>query len=101
MARRDDLHALLVATLGSNHVYFQPPPSIQMMYPCIVYQKSDVRALHANDKPYNRRKRYQVTVIDRNPDSEIPDRVGALPTCSFDRAFTADDLNHDVFDIFF
>lgn len=99
MGQRLDLHTTLTA-LAPN-VYFQPPPSVQMQYPCIVYKRDDVRTVHADDKPYHRRKRYQVTVIDRNPDSDIPDKVGALPLCTFDRFYTADQLNHDVFNLFF
>lgn len=101
MGQRLELHEILIGLLGSNHVYFQPPPSVQMQYPCIVYERDTSRTTFADDKPYNRRKRYQVTVIDRNPDSEIPDRVAMLPTAIHDRFFAADDLNHDVFRLFF
>lgn len=101
MARRLELQALLVDILGSNNVYFQPPPSVKMQYPCIVYNRDYEQANFADDKPYKHRKRYQVTIIDRNPDSEIPAKVAALPLCSFDRAFTADNLNHDVYRLFF
>lgn len=101
MAQRLDLQAILVGLLGSNHVYFQPPPTIQLQYPCIIYKRDDERVVHADDLPYNRRKRYQVTVIDSNPDSELPDKIGDLPLCSFDRHFTADNLNHDVYSLFF
>jgi hypothetical protein len=46
-------------------------------------------------------KRYQVTVVDRNPDSDLPDQVQNLPLCQFSRFFTADNLNHFVFNLFF
>jgi hypothetical protein len=42
-----------------------------------------------------------VTVIDRNPDSEIPDKVAALPMTLFNRWFAADNLHHDVFNVYF
>jgi hypothetical protein len=101
MGQRLDLQTLLESLLGSRNVYFQPPPSLQMIYPCIVYQKGRVNTEFADDLPYNRRKLYQVTVIDQNPDSDIPDKVGALPTCVHERFFTAENLNHDVFRLFF
>ena len=72
-----------------------------MNYPCIVYRRSDIDTDFANDKPYNTYKRYQVIVIDTNPDSVLPDRVGKLPKCSFDRHFTADNLNHDVYNLYY
>ena len=72
-----------------------------MEYPCIVYSLDDLDIGHADNRPYKHEKRYQITVIDRDPDSDIPDRVAMLPKCSFDRAFTADDLHHMAFAIFF
>lgn len=101
MAPRLELHAILVNILGSNNVYFQPPASIQLQYPCIIYKRDNAVTLHADDKPYMMSTRYQITVIDRNPDSEIPSAIAALPMCIFDRFYTADNLNHDVYKLFF
>lgn len=101
MGQRLDLQDILVEILGSDQVYFQPPPGVSMEYPCIVYSRDYEETLFADDKPYSRKKRYQVTVIDRNPDSIIPDAVAELPLCSFDRFYTAENLNHDVFKLFF
>ena len=83
------------------NVYFQPPATVKMTYPCIVYHRNDADTKFAGNIPYRYTKRYQVTVIDRDPDSIIPDKVAALPMCLFNRFFTADDLNHDVFNLFF
>lgn len=99
MASRLDLQVLL-ETLIEN-VYFQPPVNIQMQYPCIVYRRDDSRSEYADNRPYARTKRYQITVIDRNPDSDLSDKVEELPFCSFDRYFPADNLNHYVFNLFF
>ncbi len=99
LRQRSDLQALLLGL--APHAYFQPPPSLKMEYPCIVYNRSDIHADHADNAPYNLRKRYSVTVIDRDPDSTIPDLVAKLPTASFDRHFVNDNLNHDVFTLFF
>lgn len=99
MAPRLDLHALL-KTITPN-VYFQPPPNTTLKYPCIIYNRSDIRTEHANNRPYSQMKRYEVTVMDRDPDSSLPDQVGALPSCVFDRHYTAKDLHHDVYRLFF
>lgn len=101
MGQRLELQALLTQILGSNNVYFQPPPTIEMHYPCIVYHRDYQLVNHADDNPYKKRWRYLVTVIDRDPDSEIPGKVSDLPMCSYDRFFTFHNLNHDVFKIFF
>jgi hypothetical protein len=101
MAQRLELQDLLEEILGTRNVYFQPPNNVQMKYPCIVYKRDTARTEFAGNAPYRRKKRYLVTVIDQDPDSLIPDAVADLPMCTFDRHFTANNLNHDVFSIFF
>lgn len=101
MAPRLDLQAMLIDILGTGNVYFQPPPSVQMVYPCIIYKRDDESTDFADNKPYKRKKRYLITVVDKDPDSEIPDKIGALPFCIYDRFYTADNLNHDVYKLFF
>lgn len=101
MALRPELQTLLVDILGSDNVYFQPPPTIKMTYPCIVYRRDYAETVFAENLPYKITKRYQVTVIDPNPDSDIPMKIAKLPMCVFDRFFTSDNLNHDVYNLFF
>jgi hypothetical protein len=101
MSKRTDLHNILIATLGSNNVYFQPPPSVMMTYPCIIYQRNDINIKHANDFVYSQKVGYTVTVIDRNSDSLIPDKMLTLPMCKFDRHYTAENLNHDVYNLYY
>lgn len=98
---RSDLHEILKGVLESDNVYFQPPPNVKMSYPAIVYHREDVKTFFGSNRKYLRFKRYQVTVIDEDPDSPIPDRLAELPLCEFDRWYAADQLNHDVFRIFF
>lgn len=100
MDRRLQLQQTLESILGSGNVYFQPPPNIQMQYPCIVYKRDRVDIDYAGNKPYLNRKRYTVTVMDTDPDSDIPDKVASLQTASFNRHFTADNLNHDVYTLY-
>jgi len=100
MARpRLQLHEILTGI--TEHVYFQPPENIQMQYPCIIYSRNASSVDHANNDLYRHAKRYQVTVIDRDPDTPLTDMVEALEFCSFQRFFAADDLNHYVFYLFF
>ena len=101
MGSRNELQTLLTTLLGSSNVYFQPPPTLQMQYPCIIYKRDDASVSHADNKPYKRMTRYQVIVVDANPDSLIPAKVADLPMCVFDRFYTADKLNHDVYKLFF
>lgn len=100
-ARRLQLQYFLESILGSDNVYFQPPPNLGMQYPCIVYERDNAETIFADNSPYHNTKRYQVTVIDQNPDSPTPDKIAGLSLCSFERHFTADNLNHDVFNLYF
>lgn len=97
--RRMVLHNQLLLLV--TNVYFQPPPSVTMKYPCIVYSFDTDRKKYANNELYNRRKRYQVTHISRNPDDPVPDVLAKRQLCAFRRRFVTADLTHDVFDLFF
>lgn len=99
--RRLELDTLLRSVSGLSNVYFQPPTSVKMKYPCIRYERSAAVTRFADNAPYRFKKRYTITVIDRNPDSEIPNKIAVLPMCSYDRHYKADDLNHDVFTIYY
>lgn len=101
MGQRLQLQTLLEEIKGDDQVYFQPPENVQMVYPCIVYSRDNADTKFAGNNPYKHTKRYQVIVIDRNPDSDIPDKIAALPMCTFSRFFVADNLNHDVYILYF
>lgn len=102
MARpRSELHEILVAIPDVVKVYFQPPNNTRLVYPCIIYNRDNEGVSYADNLPLVHSKRYTITVIDPEVDSLIPDRVRELPMCAFDRFYTADDLNHDVFTLYF
>jgi hypothetical protein len=94
-------HEELVALLGSRNVYFQPPENIRMVYPCIIYSRDYIENVHADNIPYLQNRNYQVIVVDPDPDSEIVERVSQFPRSRFDRHYVADNLNHDVFTIYY
>jgi len=94
------LHNVLKAINGVETVCFQPKSSTVLKYPAIVYQRDNSYSVYANNKMYLRWKRYQVTVIDRNPDSIIPDQVEKLTSARFERSYAIDGLNHYVFNVF-
>lgn len=99
MARRLELHAIL-KTITTN-VYFQPPTNVEIKYPAIVYHRDGLDTVFANNSSYRHVWRYTVIAIDRNPDSGLPDKIAELPKCTFRRSYTADNLNHDAFQLYF
>lgn len=101
MANRLELHELLCDILGSRNAYYQPPAPVQMEYPAIKYSRRDIENSYADNSVYMQSLAYEVTVIDEDPDSEIVEKVSKLPTCSFERHYEADNLNHDVFILYY
>ena len=107
MVSRLKLHEEFIDILGSrteeeSRVYFQPPASKLMKYPCIRYSKSNPSVKRANNKIYNSVDRYEVIVIDPNPDSVIADNIlSHFQMCSIDRRYTADNLNHTVLILYY
>lgn len=100
MAQRQKLHDQLVAISGVAKVYFQPPANLSMVYPCIRYKKSREDREHADNKTYRKMDAYEVTVIDRDPDSAIAEAVSNFMYCSFSRAYAEDSLNHFVYTVY-
>lgn len=101
MDRRLSLQETLVNILGSNNVYFQPPETIRLQYPCIIYERSDIDKKYADNRAYISMVRYSLTLITRSPESDLVKAILELPYCSYDRYYAADTLNHDVFTLYY
>ena len=101
MGSRLELHELLADILGSRNVYFQPPASLKMSYPAIRYVRVPIINHFANNSVYGQAHRYELTLIDYDPESDFIAPLSKLPTCRHERHYTADNLNHDVFTIYY
>lgn len=99
---REDLHKKFRNLFGqgsSPHVYYQPPESIKLEYPCIIYNKSRKYAIHADNDKYLKYTSYDVLVISKDPDDPLVDLVWNLQNCRHDRSYSSDNLHHDAFTI--
>ena len=101
MDSRPNLQAKLEEILGNKNVYFQPPESLKLNFLAIVYKRSNIRNNFAGDSVYTQSYFYEITVIDKRPDSKISRSLSLLPKIKFDRSFTSDNLYHDVFTIYY
>lgn len=99
--KRENLNELLVSFLQSRNVYFQPDENTALNYPAIIYEIDGQDTIHADNTPHRRIDRYQVTVIDRNPDVPARFLIETLPMCTFSRAFARDGLNHRIYSLYF
>lgn len=97
MDKRLEFHEKLVEILGSRNVYFQPPESVKLNMPCIIYNRNDVDVKYADDQVYLKNISYQVIYVDKNPDSAIIDKLIEFRYSRYLRHYISDNLNHDVF----
>lgn len=92
------LQTRLEELLGSDNVYFQPPGSTQMKYPCIKYDFHKGETNHAGNRPYSFFPIYDVTVIEKNPENSIARTLAKnLEGSRYDRGWGADNLYHNNF----
>lgn len=102
MAKRLTLHEELCELLGSRNVYFNPPEDVKMQYDAIRYSLGGKNLKRANDKIYKSTNQYEGVIITRNPDTTLPDKIlNHFEMCSFGRPYTADNLNHYPFTLYY
>lgn len=104
LEKRLELHTKLRSIIGSDNVYFQPPESMKIKYPAVIYEHDWIETLYADNKNYLTSDRYQVTFIDQDPDNAfnyISSMFNNFLMCSYERHFVNDNLNHDVFTIYY
>ncbi len=95
------LQSKLEELIESRNVYYQPPESNRMSYPAIRFSKKKPDVKFANNAKYSMMDCYEVIVIDREPDNPVIEKILNLPYSSFDRHYTADNLNHDVITLYY
>ena len=102
MGTRIQLHEKLLALFGSNRVYYQPPETVKLQYPAVIYHFEGFYQRPANDKWYITEGRYNITFIHKDPDVNYGEEMfSAFQMCSFDRRFVSDNLYHDVYTIYY
>ena len=111
MRTRLDFDRYLRDIVGEGvSVYFQPPSNVSgagqkviknIKYPAIIYSLDEYNTMSANNKKYSVQKEYGVTLITKDPDSDLPDKLVMIPTSRFDRNYGSDGLYHSVFTIIF
>ena len=84
------------------NAYYQPPSTIKMQYPCIVYGKTGKYRKFGNDTIYLSTQEYIVTVIETDPDSDVADTIEKyFPSCVISQYYTVDNLNHTTLNLYY
>ena len=99
--KRLALHEKLVDILGSDNVYYQPPENVKLSYPCIIYELAAGSNHFADNRSYMYHDCYTIKYINRDPDTDMPDRFRETFTyISRGSRYKADNLYHDIFTIY-
>lgn len=97
------LREILMEETGISYCYYDPPATIRMYYPCIIFHLSDQDSKYADNMAYLRNLRWDVTVVDPvSTNGEIyVGELTSLPHCRFGRHYVADNLHHYTFSIYY
>lgn len=101
MDRWPALKTLLETIPGIEKAWLQAPRDDKLAFPCIIVQYDDENVVFADNRPYRRVSRWQLTVIVPRIPSPIPGHVADLPMCRFDRYFVEDKLHHFIYNLYF
>lgn len=100
MDRRPELRDKLYEICPN--LYFQPPESVKLTYPCVIYSRVSGKSKYADNNLYSYKQAYRILVVDRNPDSELIQKIMyEFPMCSYDNHFVKDNLNHDILTLYY
>ena len=96
---RTEVHEYLQDLSGyGNRVYFNPPETMKMSYPCIVYNIANLGSKHADNTPYFRYDTYTIThIYPKISQMELNNKLAGTSGFTYDRHYYADNLYHDVF----
>lgn len=88
----------LAEIIGSEEVYYNPPSNIKMKYPACIVKLQSADSRYADSDPYLTAFRYQITLIQRVPDSAFIREITRIKRCKFIRSYNSDNLRHDVYE---
>lgn len=111
MRTRLDFDAYIKEVMGDSvHVYYQPPSNVtgvgtvvrkNMSYPALLYSVNDYNISSADNTNYKVQKEYSVTLVTKDPDDGLADKIAEIPTARHNREYISDGLYHSVFIIIY
>ena len=95
------LDKLFKDTLGSNNVYFQPPESVRMQYPCIVWNLAKIPVQYADDKAYLKNPKYVIRYISTEPDDPMRLTLTEVLGVPMIQVYNKDGLYHYIYELYY
>ena len=99
--KRLKLDGVLRKILGSDNVYFQPPESVKMQYPCIRYNLAKIPVVHADDKAYLMNPKYVIVYISPEPDDETRFTLVRDLGVPIIQTYAKDGLYHYIYELYY
>lgn len=95
---RRDLHTQLLDF--AKNVYYQPPQSVKLTYPCIVYSRSRMAGEYANNQMYIEYVGYKLVYITKDAEDSVPLKIlRGIDYCTLDSDYESDNLYHTAFTV--
>lgn len=94
LAKRIDLQRYLESLVGKGRVYFEPPETLKIQYPCIVYNLSRFDPVSADNLSYTVHQDYDVQYITREPEPDIPLKLAYSKRFRAGQHFVSDGMHH-------
>ena len=97
---RDELYSLDI----SNNVYYNPPTSIRMSYPCFRFAENNTYTIRADNVAYLNHRRWVITYIttdEEEVETVINRMLNHFMMCNNETVYKADNLIHIVFNLYF
>lgn len=102
MKTPEDLGYKLMDILGSENVYYQPPESVKLKYPCIIFTMDPTYTAKADNISYIKFNRYHVKHIYKSRKNELKDTLlDSFMMISHDNRMIADSMYNDDFTVYF
>lgn len=100
--RRRKLQNELESVLGNKNVYFQPPESIKLQYPAIVYEVSAPDIKRADNRIYSYTNKFNLKYIRKNGNDDVPRKIlETFSLCSENDTYIYDNLYHTIFGLYY
>lgn len=100
--KRLELQKELESILGTRNVYFQPPETIKLIYPCIIYSREPSEAYHADNNRYIVKDRYSILLITKDPENNtVNDILNHFKYCSESQFYISDNLYHFALNLYY
>lgn len=96
--QRLTLHAKLKTLFPNYKLYFRPPNTIKLEYPCIVYDLAMQEPRHANNTLYTLYLEFEITIISVLPGVTSSD-ILTIPSSRQQSHFISNNLVHDVYKV--